>query len=255
MKEYLIDCNGKSNENLVIYKMIYNNMESKASGYYGESKEDLIIYKAIYNSNPHYNGTFIELGAFNGIDLSNTKFFEDNFNWNGVLIEPVKELYDQLIINRPNCDCYNYVISKTEGEVDFLSNGACSGMTNTMTPKFKETWYGDINETYIHKIKSIPINKLIDKNKYPKIDLFSIDVEGGEFEVLDTFDWDIDVHLILIEISDFDDRGELFFDEKNIRNGYYNRDKDLKCNKLLIEKGFVLITRIMGNELWENKKF
>lgn len=218
--------------------------------FYGESNEDKIIFEKIYNKNPHYNGTYIEVGGYNGVKFSNTKFFEDTFNWSGVLIEPVKKLYNQMVINRPNNDCYNYAINETEGEVDFIGENATSGIINKMTEKFKKTWHK--SNAVIYKVKSIPINKLIDINKYPKIDLFSIDVEGSELGILNTFDWNIKVHLILIEISDFTNAS---YDAHNIRNGYYNRYKDSECRNILLKKGFELVTRIMGNELWENKNF
>jgi len=70
-----------------------------------------MIYNEIYNGKPHRNGTFIELGAMDGITYSNTKIFQDNFNWSGVLIEPVPTFYKELI----GADCYNYAISDVEG--------------------------------------------------------------------------------------------------------------------------------------------
>ena len=34
------------------------------------------------------NGFFIEAGAFNGYDLSNSLYFERKYNWTGILVEP-----------------------------------------------------------------------------------------------------------------------------------------------------------------------
>src|SRR5258706_8604355 len=44
----------------------------------------------------------IECGAFDGIIDSCTKFFEDNYNWKTINIEPVPYLYQLLCKNRPN---------------------------------------------------------------------------------------------------------------------------------------------------------
>ena len=41
----------------------------------------------------YYNGYFVELGANDGINQSNTFFFEKKRNWKGVLIEPYKNNY------------------------------------------------------------------------------------------------------------------------------------------------------------------
>ena len=36
------------------------------------------------------NGFFIECGANDGVDQSNTWYYEKNLNWSGILIEPLK---------------------------------------------------------------------------------------------------------------------------------------------------------------------
>jgi hypothetical protein len=45
-------------------------------------------------------GFFVELGACDGISLSNTLFFERSLNWNGICIEPEQSMFDQLVRNR-----------------------------------------------------------------------------------------------------------------------------------------------------------
>ena len=54
------------------------------------------------------NGIYLELGAFNGTRYSNTKFFEDNLNFSGILIEPSLKQFQKLIIRRPKSTCYIY---------------------------------------------------------------------------------------------------------------------------------------------------
>lgn len=217
--------------------------------YYSQQEEDKILFEEIYKGKVPKFKIFIEVGAMNGIKYSNTKFFQDNFNWGGILIEPLKDQFQELVTNRIWCECYNYAISETEGEVEFIGNNATAGMVHTMTEGHKSCWHKNVKNTY--KVKSIPINKLINRYKYPKIELFSVDVEGGEYEVLNTFDWDsIEVHYVLIEISEI---GE---DNSGYKvQPYFNLDKDQKCRDLLSEKGFQFIRRIGNNDLWENKKY
>jgi hypothetical protein len=45
------------------------------------------------------NGFYIEIGAYDGIQESNTLFFEKYKNWRGILVEP-SEQYFRLIKNR-----------------------------------------------------------------------------------------------------------------------------------------------------------
>lgn len=39
------------------------------------------------------SGIYIELGAFDGVFQSNTKWLEDNYGWAGILIEPSPNKY------------------------------------------------------------------------------------------------------------------------------------------------------------------
>ena len=46
------------------------------------------------------NGTFVELGAHNGLYTSNTAWFEAALGWRGVLIEASAKAFDELQRNR-----------------------------------------------------------------------------------------------------------------------------------------------------------
>lgn len=195
--------------------------------FYSQQNEDKYLYEKYLN---YKNGFFIEIGAMDGITFSNTKFFEDELNWSGILIEPTNQ-FEKLIINRPNCYNFNCVISKSENDIDFLGFGALSGIMDTMSDSYKKIWNLEDNLSY--KVKSVPFHKITKNIDIKKIDLFSIDVEGGELEVLTTFDWNIPVYLILIELDG------------------HNIEKDEKCRKLLINKGFKFDYRIGLNDIWK----
>ena len=49
------------------------------------------------------NGFFVEFGATNGINSSNTYLLEKKFNWTGILAEPARIFHNELIKNRK---CY-----------------------------------------------------------------------------------------------------------------------------------------------------
>lgn len=221
--------------------------------FYSHQGEDKFIYEYIYKKNPPLYGKYIEIGAMDGVIHSNTKFFSDNFNWNGVLIEPVLSQYSGLVKNRPNDECFNFAIAKEVGEVDFLGTDNAEGESavaarlDVMTPGFKAAWHRN-NKPY--KVKSCPISQLVFFEKYPKIDFFSLDVEGSELDVLETFDWRIHVNLIMIEIN-----AENETNENNKWGEYFNLELSKKCRKLLKEKEFNFMQRIGGNDIWINKKW
>lgn len=199
--------------------------------YKSQQNEDEILFKKYLN---YENGFFIELGAMDGIQYSNSYFYEMRLNWKGILIEP-SNLYNSLIINRPNCYNFNYAISEIEGEVEFIGSGALGGMTHTMDDKHRNGWHLDENPSFM--VRSIPISKIVDEVKVEKVDLFSIDVEGGELEVLKTFNWDIPVYIVLIEVAK------------------HNLVKDEECRNFLRKKGFEFDMEIGCNEVWINRNF
>ena len=76
---------------------------SKTMGYLSQShsqlRQDLFTLNQL---NFKKNGFFVEFGATNGINLSNTHLLEKEFNWNGILAEPAKIYHKELFENR-NC--------------------------------------------------------------------------------------------------------------------------------------------------------
>jgi FkbM family methyltransferase len=200
--------------------------------FYSQSGEDKVLYEKYLN---YENGFFIELGAMDGLMYSNSLFFEKNLKWKGVLIEPTNQ-YDRLIINRPNCHNFNFAITKDEGVVNFLGNGAVGGVVETMPEGHR---IGNKIGNNIYQVKSSPISKVIKDLNIERVDLFSIDVEGGELQVLETFDWEIPVYIVLIEMSK------------------YVPEKDEMCREFLRQKGFELDTSSVINygceEIWINK--
>jgi FkbM family methyltransferase len=206
--------------------------------FYSQQKEDKILYEKYLN---YKNGFFIELGAMDGIIYSNTLFFENNLKWTGILIEPNHQMFQNLILNRPNCHNFNYAISEVSGEVEFLGTGALGGMLHTMNEEHKNGWNLDKKNAYM--VKSKPIKDLFSDIKIDRVDLFTIDVEGGEIEVLKTFNWSIPVYIICIEMA------------------HHNNQEGIKkcddCRDILRKNGFEFDFIIGVNEIWikkENKR-
>jgi len=220
--------------------------------FFSQQNEDKILFEKYLN---YRNGTFIELGAMDGILYSNSLFFEKELEWTGILIEPTEQ-FNQLIINRPNCQNFNYAISSIDGEVEFLGSGALGGMTETMSDWHRKGWKLDKHPTYT--VKSIPISKILKESNIKRVDLFSIDVEGGELEVLKTFDWEIPVYLILIE-GDYTASEEEklnWISKPNINGITVDKsylDRINKCTEILKSNGFEFIEKIGCNEVWINK--
>ncbi|MCX6715599.1 MAG: FkbM family methyltransferase [Candidatus Taylorbacteria bacterium] len=204
--------------------------------FYGQAGEDREVYETFFEKPKKRNGFFVELGAFDGLNLSNTKFFEDYLGWRGILIEPTPEEFKKLTQNRPRCILVNAAVSSIDGEVYFLGKGGTAGMIHTMARSFMKKWHSDQSERS-YAVPSMPFSKILQKHNVQFIDFLSIDVEGGEFEVLDTFDWSIPVHVIAVEL-----------DNSNPR-------KDQNCRGLLLNNRFNFVKKVDVSELWCNSAY
>lgn len=123
------------------------------------------------------NGFFIELGANDGIKQSNTAFFEFFRNWNGILIEPSKNMFELCVSNRPRSKCYNYACVSdnfTDEEISGDFNGdLMSSVNGNRLQSFEKI-----------TVKTITLEKLLDQNNIKSIDLLSLDTEGYELNIL-----------------------------------------------------------------------
>jgi len=195
--------------------------------------EDMYVYNNFINV-PSTDGTFVELGAMDGEEYSNTYFFETSLLFNGVLIEPSHQ-FQQLLINRPNAKCYNYAINYDSSYSIFIGDGPCGGIEDEMAESYINKHIGDNPKRYL--VKCSPIKDIIQHSGLTYIDLLSIDVEGGELAVLETLNFNIPMYVIIIELDG------------------HNVKKDQKCRDILIKNGFTFNIRVNINEFWINENY
>ena len=146
------------------------------------------------------NGFFVEFGATNGIDLSNTAILERDYQWDGILVEPAKCWHSALKDNRAAVIDHRCVWSQTgvilpfkETKIPELSTVA----TLTDTDHHRESRAD--GETY--PVQTVSLNDLLKGHNAPKqIDYLSIDTEGSELEILGAFKFDdYDISIITVE--------------------------------------------------------
>lgn len=219
--------------------------------FYSQQGEDQYLYNNLLN---YPNGFFIELGAMNGVTYSNTLFFEQSMGWSGVLIEPTVDQYKQLVLNRPNCHNFNYAIHTKEGALDFFGDHALGGLAESMSERHKRAWNVDSKKS---NVQAIPIKKLLKNIRIDLVDFFSIDVEGGEVYVLETFDWKIPVYTILIEgnYTASKEEQKLWMTVPDHNGAVVDQDhvdRTNRCTEILLQNNFKFYTTIGNNEIWIN---
>jgi FkbM family methyltransferase len=136
------------------------------------------------------SGFFVEFGATNGIDLSNTYLLEKEFGWGGILAEPAKRWLKDLRDNRNSLIETDCVWRDSNSILTF--NEVDSGEYSTIASYGSSDIYRRIRKRgKTYNVKTISLEDLLDKHHAPaKIDYLSIDTEGSEYEILSNFNFD-----------------------------------------------------------------
>lgn len=168
---------------------------------HSQGYEDVFLYEYYFQG--LRGGRYVELGALDGVFLSNTKMYQDAFGWGGVLIEANPANVKQLLQNRPGPPTNHLigmaVCKESNGTLRFKGNGGgVGGAVDTMAEAHMQRWNADAQE---FSIPCKPIGEMLREAGVKAVDLFSLDVEGAELAVLETMDWAIPVCVFIIELD------------------------------------------------------
>lgn len=179
--------------------------------------------------NKKEGGVFIDVGAHDGISISNTYFLEKNRNWKGICIEPQPEIFNSLKENRSSINI-NCAVSNYNGETDFTYIEGYSNMLSGLSSDYNDSHRMRIaNEVNsfggkVNNIK-VPVKKLqdiLDEYEIYEIDFCSIDTEGSELSIVESIDFDkTNINVFIIENNYQETKIKDFLENK----GYYLHSK------------------------------
>mmetsp|Transcript_15617 Transcript_15617/g.37270 ORF Transcript_15617/g.37270 Transcript_15617/m.37270 type:complete len:140 (+) Transcript_15617:2-421(+) len=92
--------------------------------------------------------------------------------------------------------------------VTFEGSGQVGGITDYVFDEHRRSYAEWFQKAPIQVLCG-PFGKYLRLVGVKRIDLLSIDVEGAELDVLETMDWTIPVHVIIIELVVNDDGGSV----------------------------------------------
>ena len=153
------------------------------------------------------NGYYVELGANDGRSQSNTLQLELFDGWRGLLIEPVPKVFLKLTFNRSrrrnhfaNVGCVSAAFpSKTlriaEANLMSVPLDVDSDLLNPLEHARRgreiQSGYSESKKEEIIEVPAVTLTQVLeDANAPDVIDFLSLDVEGGELEVLKGIDFD-----------------------------------------------------------------
>ena len=167
--------------------------------YYSQYEQDKLIYEVILKK--PVAGFVLDIGAMCGVRISNSKFFED-IGWNGLLVEANPKQLEKLAKNRKWDRVEKAVVPNNfvDDQVEFLAfdidqwGEGLSGILQNYDLQHRKRIAAEQAQGYIKRIPDpvqVPVIRMKDLlEKCPKvIDILSIDIEGGELNLLKSIDF------------------------------------------------------------------
>ena len=163
------------------------------------------------------NGYFVEFGATDGIGLSNTYMLEKEFSWSGILAEPGKNWHKNLIANR-SCKIDFRCISDTSGKQIVFYESDSPELSTISGLEKSDSNIRKLKDSY--SVETVSLYDLLSHHKAPNvIDFLSIDTEGSELSILESFNFNNYKFAIIVCEHNFTQNREKIFTLLNA-NGY-----------------------------------
>lgn len=157
---------------------------------FSQNGQSLVVEKIL---NGKREGFFVEAGAYNGEDLSNTLYLERKLGWRGLLVEP---------------DPWNFWALKKRRRKAYHTQACLSPLPYPREVTFRQSdTMGHIagageeeGRGIFTRVKCFPLFSLLLALNHTNIDLLSLDIEGAELQVLKTIPWEsVHISVIIVE--------------------------------------------------------
>lgn len=185
---------------------------------------------AYHVSPSNHTGRYVEFGATNGIDGSNTYMLNRYYNWTGILAEPNPIWKEQLIQNRSSDNiCFDCVWTESGKTLEFLATAEPDlstiegfGLSDEHSEQRRKHNLISVNTTSLTDLLESYSPFTIPEGSY-YWDYLSIDTEGSEFDILDQF---------------FKDKSGHRFGCITVEHNYQEKTRD-KILSLLTKHGYI----------------
>jgi FkbM family methyltransferase len=154
---------------------------------YAQCGEDLIMQQ-VFIALGIKRVAYLDIGAHHPTHLSNTYLFYRS-GGQGVCVEPDPGLFRQLVAKRPRDIHLNCGVGASGGEADFyrMTSSTLSTFSRAEVERYQAK--GKQRVEKVIRIELKPIDDIIAQNFNVGPNLVSLDVEGLEYEVLQSFDF------------------------------------------------------------------
>ncbi len=206
--------------------------------YYSQYGQDKFVHQRYFPDKKE--GTFVDIGAYDGVHLSNTYFFEKELNWTGICFEPIPSVFEKLTLNR-TCSCIQGCVSNKKGTRDFLHIKGYGEMLSGIVQNYSKEHRKRIGYEFttnddskeLLRVKCFLLNDTLAEQGISHIDFLSLDTEGGELDILKSIDF-----------------SEITIDVISVEDNY----EDKRINNLLSKHGFTCVKKLKSDLIFVHKR-
>lgn len=140
------------------------------------------------------DGYYVDVGAFDGVRISNTKYFADR-GWRGVCVEANPAVAEDLQRNRSDDRCHVVLtaVGSEQKSILFRSNAGYTAELSGVEDLYDPRHFERINReqqslggsSSLVEVQMRTLDSILEEVGAPTVfDFLSIDIEGGEYEAL-----------------------------------------------------------------------
>jgi len=197
-------CEDIHKPNKADYNLWKPNLHGSAREWFSQDQQDKRLARLFEKLNIT-TGFFVESGAADGETNSNSLHFEMMKGWTGLLVEPHPRTFQALLKKNRKAHAFNGALSTSKSSetmnleiVDCVrgaeDDGECSHMVAVKG--------ADKNKQNFVEVPTAPLEKLLDCLERSTVDLWSLDVEGAEGDILKSFPFEQkEVGVLVIEMN------------------------------------------------------
>lgn len=178
-----------------------NYLLNKFRKFYAEGLFHSMLMEKVKGMNDFF---FVEIGVSDGIGPAEFLFeYILKYKWHGILVEPVKHLFERLVMNyreNQNLIFENSAISEQKGIVNFYRlkdspelpdwSSGLGSFHRDIILKHKKFIPNIEDYLVVEKTHCITFEDLLEKHGVQKIDLLQIDTEGSDYKIIKSIDFD-----------------------------------------------------------------
>ena len=180
---------------------------------YSQNNEQEIIINLFKGKQ---KGTFLDIGANDGVTLSNTFALASNYGWTGLLVEASPKAYERLLkiyeLFDRDFDLQNVAIGKEDGELVFYESGQLLNkgdvaLVSSGVKSELQRWQSIKMPFEKMTVPMTSVATMLSMTRHKHFDLLSIDIEGMELDVLPQIDFKaLGIQVAVIEWNSKDER-------------------------------------------------